>query len=93
MVKLTTDKARTIVKCLANEKDYIYSDKFFDTYKEELEKVGIKKGKSCSSCLSMASLKEIITKKGKGVEIDNTCKTLQHYKLVDNYKDLIEKEK
>jgi len=92
MVKLSTDKAKVVVKCLANETDYICSDKFFDKYKEELEKVSIKKGNSCSSCLSMATLKEIITKTPKSVVIDGKEKLLQHYKLIDNYKDFIEEE-
>jgi hypothetical protein len=89
-VQLKTEKAKTIVKCLANETEFINSDDFFDKYQNELEKVGIKKGKSCSSCLSMATLKPIIKKKEKAVEKGDTCKKLQHYLLKENYNDLIE---
>lgn len=88
MVKLKTAKAKKIVELLAKEQDFICADAFYEKYSNELSQVDIKKGKSCSSSLSMATLSEIIEKE----QIAYNKKMLQHYKLKPNYQELIEKE-
>lgn len=83
-ISLNTNKMKKVVECLGKEKDFINSNDFFEKYKTILESVDIKKGNSCSSCLSSSKLKPIMLKQKPYNNID-----LQHYKLIDNYKDYL----
>ena len=85
-----TQKTSCIVDLLSRENDFITVYELIAKYPEELKKSGITIDKinSANASLSSVTLKDIVQKSKK----QYNDKLVTSYKLVDNYKELVNKE-